>query len=123
MTVSPIKNAEGKIIGASKIARDITERKRTREGLLRAEQEFRDFVENAAIGMHWVGPDGIILWANRTEMEMLGYAREEYMGHHIAEFYVEQWVIEDVLRRLNNRETLCDYEASLRCKDGSSREC
>lgn len=121
LTVSPIKNAEGKIIGASKIARDITEQKRAQEGLLRAEQEFRDFVENATVGMHWVGPDGIILWANRTEMEMLGFAREEYIGHHIAEFYIEQPVIEDVLRRLTNHETLCNYEASLRCKDGSSR--
>jgi PAS domain S-box-containing protein len=122
ITVSPIMSVDGNIIGASKIARDITEQKRTQEGLLRAEQEFRDFVENAAIGMHWVGPDGIILWANRTEMEMLGYAREEYIGHHIAEFYVEQPAIEDVLRRLTNRETLCNYEASLRCKDGSSRD-
>jgi PAS domain S-box-containing protein len=31
LTVSPIRNAEGKIIGASKIARDITERKRAHE--------------------------------------------------------------------------------------------
>ena len=29
LTISPVKNAEGKIIGASKIARDITERKRS----------------------------------------------------------------------------------------------
>ena len=31
LTVSPVKNAEGKIIGASKIARDITEQKRSQE--------------------------------------------------------------------------------------------
>jgi PAS domain S-box-containing protein len=31
LTVSPVKNAEGKIVGASKIARDITEQKRSRE--------------------------------------------------------------------------------------------
>jgi PAS domain S-box-containing protein len=31
LTVSPVKNAEGKIVGASKIARDITEQKRTQE--------------------------------------------------------------------------------------------
>ena len=31
LTVSPVKDAEGKIIGASKIARDITERKRAQE--------------------------------------------------------------------------------------------
>ena len=121
LTVSPIKNAEGKIIGASKIARDVTERKRVDEALRAAEQEFREFVENASVGMHWVGPDGIILWANRTEMAMLGYAREEYVGHHIAEFHVEQPVVEDILRRLTNHETLNNYAATLRCKDGSTR--
>jgi two-component sensor histidine kinase len=31
LTVSPVKNAEGKIVGASKIARDITGRKRSQE--------------------------------------------------------------------------------------------
>jgi PAS domain S-box-containing protein len=31
LTVSPVKNAEGKIIGASKIARDVTEQKRSQE--------------------------------------------------------------------------------------------
>src|SRR5207253_8405212 len=30
LTISPVKNAQGKIIGASKIARDITERKQSR---------------------------------------------------------------------------------------------
>jgi PAS domain S-box-containing protein len=87
----------------------------------RTEQELRDFVENASVAMHWVGPDGIILWANRTEMEMLGFAREEYIGHHIADFHVDRPVIDDVLRRLSNHEILHNYEARLRCKDGSIR--
>jgi PAS domain S-box-containing protein len=43
LTVSPVKNAEGKIIGASKIARDITERKRSEAqiSLLAREAEHR----------------------------------------------------------------------------------
>jgi PAS domain S-box-containing protein len=43
LTVSPVKNAEGEIIGASKIARDITGRKRaeTREKVLMAELDHR----------------------------------------------------------------------------------
>jgi PAS domain S-box-containing protein len=121
LTISPIRNAQGKIVGASKIARDISERKRAEEAARRVEQEFRDFVENASVGMHWVGPDGIILWANRTEMEMLGFTREEYIGHHIAEFHMDQPVIEDILQRLTNRETINNYEARMRCKDGSTR--
>jgi PAS domain S-box-containing protein len=43
LTVSPIKNAQGKVIGASKIARDITERKRNDEriAMLAREAEHR----------------------------------------------------------------------------------
>jgi PAS domain S-box-containing protein len=78
-------------------------------------------VENASVGMHWVGPDGIILWANRTEMDMLGFTREEYIGRHIAEFHADQPVIESILQRLTDRETLHNCEARLRCKDGSIR--
>lgn len=29
--------------------------------------ELRDFLENAAEGLHWAGPDGTILWANHAE--------------------------------------------------------
>ncbi len=104
------------------VIRDITERKRAEEAVQRTEQELRDFVENATVGMHWVGADGIILWANRTELQMLGYSREEYLGHHIAKFHADEPVIQDILGRLTRDETLGDYEARLRCKDGSIRD-
>jgi two-component sensor histidine kinase len=43
LTVSPVRNAEGEVIGASKIARDITEQKRSQEqiALLAREAEHR----------------------------------------------------------------------------------
>lgn len=81
----------------------------------------REFLNHAAEGIHWVGPDGRILWANQTELNMLGYSRDEYIGHHIAEFHADQPVIEDILARLSRGETLESYEAALRCKDGSIR--
>jgi PAS domain S-box-containing protein len=101
---------------------DITDRKRAEEELRRGQEELLDFVENASVGMHWVGPDGIIQWANRTELEMLGYARAEFIGRHIADFHTDPSVIEDILRRLTSGETLHDCGARLRCKDGSIRD-
>jgi PAS domain S-box-containing protein len=83
------------------------------------EQELDDFFENAPISLHWVGPDGNILRANRAELELLGYSRNEYVGRHIAEFHVDREAIEAILDRLRRGETLHDYEARLRCKDGS----
>jgi two-component system CheB/CheR fusion protein len=50
MTVSPIKDSAGEIIGASKIARDISERKRTEEAL-RHSQQRNDFLPAIRCGL------------------------------------------------------------------------
>ena len=100
------------------IKRDITERKQAERAQLRNEAQLTDFFENSTIGLHWVGPDGIVLRVNQAELDMLGYTREEYEGHHLAEFHIDQSVINDILTRLQGGEVLHDYEARLRCKDG-----
>jgi hypothetical protein len=89
---------------------------------LKREKELQDFVENAAVAMHWVARDGTILWANNAELKLLGYSREEYVGHSIIEFHVDEDVIQDILRRLKDDEELQAAEARLRCKDGSIRQ-
>ena len=94
-------------------------RKEVELALRRREQEFADFVENAAEGLHRVAGDGIILWANRAELQMLGYAWEEYVGRHIADFHVDAPVIAHILNTLASGGTLYDQPARLRCKDGS----
>jgi PAS domain S-box-containing protein len=121
LTVSPIRDGNGQIIGASKVARDITERKRIEQALRNREEELTDFIENSTVGLHWVAVDGTILWANKAELDLLGYQREEYVGHNITEFHADSEVIDDILKRLTGDETLHNYEARLRCKDGSLR--
>ena len=99
--------------------RDITQRRATDRALQRSEQDLRDFFEKATVGLHWVGPDGIILRANQTELDMLGYSREEYVGRHVADFHADPDVAGDILRCLATGEVLREYPARLRCKDGS----
>ena len=101
------------------LKQEVAERQETEEALRKSESHLRDFLENATIGMHWVRHDGIIVWANQTELDLLGYTAEEYVGHHISEFHLDAPVIEDILDRLSGREVLREYEARLRCKDGS----
>jgi PAS domain S-box-containing protein len=84
-------------------------------------EELNRFLENAAVALHWVACDGTILWANAAELKLLGYSREEYIGHNITEFHVDVAVIADILSRLKKGEELRDYEARLRAKDGSVR--
>jgi PAS domain S-box-containing protein len=99
----------------------VAQREKAEAALRQSETTLRDFVETATVALHWVGPDGIVLWANQAELDLLGYAREEYIGHHVAEFYADEPVLSDILGRLNRGETLREYEARLRCKDGSIR--
>jgi PAS domain S-box-containing protein len=117
----PVLNDQGRLIRVYGAAVDITEQKRAEEERNRVERDYIDFVENAAVGLHWVAADGTIMWANQAELDLLGYTRDEYIGHHIAEFHADQDVINDILYRLANKQTLHDYQARLRHKDGSIR--
>jgi PAS domain S-box-containing protein len=98
---------------------EVARRSETEAILRQNERELSDFIENAAEGLHRVGADGTILWANKAELQMLGYHWEEYVGRNIADFHVDEPVIGDILCRLSGGETLYDQPARLRCKDGS----
>jgi PAS domain S-box-containing protein len=91
------------------------------EALRRSERNLSDFFEHAPVGLHWARPDGTVLVVNQAELDLLGYTREEYVGHNIAEFHVDQPVIQEILRRLSVGEEIHEQEARLRCKDGSIR--
>ncbi len=101
--------------------RDIAEQNPAQEASRHNEAMLMDFFENASLGLHWVGPDGMILRANRAVLQLLGYSPEEYIGHHIAEFHGDEAVVTDILSRFARQEPLVDYEARLRCKDGSMK--
>ena len=120
-SAAPICDDTGRISGCVLVFRDVTERRSAERALRRSERELAEFFENANVGLHWVGPDGIILRANQAELDLLGYSREEYVGRHIAEFHADRPVIDTILTRLTSGEILHEYPARLRCKDRSIR--
>ncbi|HYG76441.1 MAG TPA: PAS domain S-box protein [Planctomycetota bacterium] len=87
-----------------------------------AERELSDFLENALECIHKVGSDGKILWANKAELELLGYAANEYIGRHIGDFHVDRAALDNILCRLGKGENLLNHPAQLRCKDGSIKD-
>lgn len=112
---------KGRVSGVMVLVSDITEKRKVELELQKKAKELQDYFDNATIGLHWVDSNGIIVWANKAELQLLGYTEEEYIGHHIAEFHVERPIIDDILTRLSRNETLNQYEALLRCKDGNIR--
>jgi PAS domain S-box-containing protein len=117
---APFRTQDGGILHLA-TTRDVTEQSRADELLRQSERKFRDFVETSSVALHFVGPDGIIEWANQAELDLLGYTAEEYLGQHIAKFHVDAPTIDDILGRLCRGERLLNYEAKLKAKDGSTR--
>ncbi len=104
---------------ASLLEAEIMHRREVEKALLKRERELIDFFKNAAVPIHRISPEGVILAVNAAELELLGYAESEYVGRPVADFHADSGAAEAMLRRLQAGETLKDYEVRLRCRDGS----
>ncbi|MGE3779369.1 MAG: PAS domain S-box protein, partial [Pirellulaceae bacterium] len=80
LTVSPLRDSEGRIVGASKIARDITEWKRAEIALRRSEAELRTLADSISQLAWMASPDGHIFWYNRRWFEYTGTSLEQMEG-------------------------------------------
>jgi PAS domain S-box-containing protein len=76
ISVSPVKDEHGVVIGASKTARDITRRKHMQEQLRRSEARYRETFDSAALGIAHVGLDGRWLHFNEAVCAITGYSAE-----------------------------------------------
>ena len=92
LTVSPIKDDEGNIVGASKVVRDVTRQRRAEERERRlladaaaANAKFQAFFEQGALLAVIMELDGTIVAANRLSWEGCGYTREQVVGKRFWE--------------------------------------
>jgi PAS domain S-box-containing protein len=76
VTISPVKDAAGHVVGASKVARDITERRRVEQEL--AERALLLDLSNDAIFVR--DPADRVTYWNDSASELYGYSRAEAMG-------------------------------------------
>lgn len=109
--VEPWRAGSAGIVGVLGVALDITDRARAEAALARSERALADFFENAALGLTWIGLDGVILRVNQTELDLLGYARDEYVGRHVSEFHIDPEIVIGMLARLARGETVEVSEA------------
>ena len=94
LTVSPLKDKNGVITGASKIARDITERKLNQEKLLESEQFIKTITDCLpAMVSYWTtdlncqfANKAFLQWFGKSSEEMLGISRHELMGMDSEDF-------------------------------------
>jgi two-component system sensor kinase FixL len=84
LTVSPIRDQAGRIIGASKISRDITEAKRADSALIENEALLRSILDTVPDGMVVIDEQGLIQSFSATAERMFGYAAAEVCGRNVS---------------------------------------
>jgi len=116
LTVSPIKNAKGEVIGASKIARDISERRRGDE----ARARLAAIVDSADDAIVSKTLDGVITSWNRAAQAMFGWTAAEAVGQRITLIIPrERWPEEDeVLARVRKGESIDHFDTVRERKNG-----
>lgn len=120
LTISPVKDARGRVIGASKIARDITDRKRgDRAALL-----LSAIVESSDDAIISKDLNGVVTSWNKSAQRLFGYTAEEAIGRTIAELLIpedRQSEEPEILGKLARGERVDHFETIRRCKNGSLR--
>ncbi|MFD2520375.1 PAS domain S-box protein [Emticicia soli] len=121
LTASPIKDSKGNITGVSKIARDISEKKKAAEQISNNERRFRSLLQNSNEGLSLMGIDGVMHEVSLTGKKILGYDDSELIGKarydliHPDDIELVSQAFVDVV---NDPEKTRYFEYRSLCKDG-----
>ncbi|HEX7462746.1 MAG TPA: PAS domain S-box protein [Dermatophilaceae bacterium] len=101
LTVSPICDKDGAVVGASAVARDVTEEKQAAQNarsLAEAEDLVRTMMASAAIGIALADLDGRFRVVNQSLRDLVGYHEAWFKAHRVRDM-VHPDDLDDVLRR------------------------
>jgi len=125
VTVSPIRDRSGAIVGASKTARDISERKCAEEELRKSEDRFSKAFRQSPVAITIATEaEGQYLDANESFLRMTGFPRADVIGH--TSFDLAFWVLPslrvDLLRLLQGGGNVIDVRMQFKNSTGEIRE-
>jgi PAS domain S-box-containing protein len=119
LTISPVRDATGRVIGASKVARDITERRQAEESLRRSEGRFRALVNASSDVVYRMSPD----WSEMRQLDGRGFIadtgkpRKDWLREYIHPD--DQPLVVRTIREAVRTKTMFQLEHRVRRTDGT----
>ena len=118
LTFSPIYDQDGAIIGASSIARDITELTRA-DALVRESSEYaRSLIEASLDPFVTISVEGKITDVNEATVKVTGVERERLIGTDFSDYFTEPETAREGYRRVFAEGSVTDYPLTIRHRDG-----
>ena len=120
LSVSPIKAPSGAIVGVSKIARDISEARKTRDALNQEIEERRRIFETSQDLILVTDSQGVLVQVSPSSQTILGYAPEEMIGFNSIKFIHSNDLnnTRDELRAARRRQHTRNFDTGFIHKDG-----
>jgi two-component system sensor kinase FixL len=84
VTISPLRNDKGELVGASSIARDVTAAQRAQAQLVEREAHLQSVLDTVPDAMIVIDPQGLIQSFSATAVRLFGYAPEDIVGRNIS---------------------------------------
>jgi PAS domain S-box-containing protein len=120
VSVSPLYDSKGKLIGSIHVACDINERKKAEKALQESEEKYRYIVETANEGIWILDAEARTTYVNEKMAEMLGYGQKEMIGRSLLDFADEEGEAIFKPNLEKRRQGISEvYESKLICKDDS----
>ncbi|QIR41086.1 PAS domain S-box protein [Tolypothrix sp. PCC 7910] len=121
LNATAVKGEDGIFIASRSSIFDIRDRKQAEQAMMKYAREVEDLYDNAPCGYHSLDSEGKFIKVNQTELQWLGYTREEMIGKPLLNFFTEssREAFFKNYPRFLEQGVIKDLEYEIVCKDGT----